>query len=106
MSEAMRSAPDWLVLGVSIGQGKVWVIATDKITVAELARHDDVDVGRFAFRDFISAPVRYTFDAEFDSFVMAEGATYAEAVAKLFGTWAPAEPGQTGLPSPTPELGP
>lgn len=89
--------PDWTMLGVPYGDG-VMVIASSELRQAELR----LIIGRpeftFGAEPFVTAMHdTYELTTTMGSVVIALGADYVEAVARLFTTWTP-DPSRKPVP--------
>lgn len=93
MSGGERMCPDWVMLGVPRPDGSVMIFASVELRDAEL-RHevDDLDLEALSRdRDWRVpwARRRFFLTVELKTYVMAHGATYAEALARLMREWSP-----------------
>lgn len=95
--------PDWVLLGISNGDGSVTVFGSLEMDEAEL----NVEMNWHRFRHFQtivsernpSPSYRARLTATMKRYAMANGATYAEALALLFREW-DADQQRTGAPNP------
>jgi hypothetical protein len=100
--------PDFVILGVPLEDGRVMVIASNELTLAELQAETDIRERPFweagsAFRQFDPGPTTYYLNTTMTSVVICFGNDYAEALRTLLDGWKP-KPRREALPAATPEL--
>ncbi len=84
--------PDWVMLGVDLGEEGVCIYASSELTEAELLvverfeRLEDWPASVLAHRSRIDYIV---LSANMKTYVWVRGATYADALHTLFGRWKP-----------------
>lgn len=105
----MWTRPDWVILGADAGDGRVTVIASDKLDEAEL--RSIFDYSRDVWPPTSMAHERRTtfeLEVKMPTYVWVTGTTYEEALRTLFQRWGPKRtehpevPMQPGLPRPIP----
>jgi hypothetical protein len=93
-------SPDWVVLGLPTGDGRVAVYASKELNQAELASevdHDEIRLDRLWMSDRSYPPVkRHTLSVEMRTYVIVVADTYPDALRRLFETWTP-EPDQPAI---------
>lgn len=99
-------APEWVMLGIENPAGGVFLLASDRMTRAELQREAYSD--NYLHPRLYSPPeMRPTIQlrAEMLGYTWVQAPTYQEAIRKLFTTWSPPERTRRALPPPDAELG-
>jgi hypothetical protein len=84
--------PQWVIVGIDLPNGKVRVIASDKLLQAELKMdYDWLNLQDPAFTVGISMVTRYevTLTLKMLNLRIVDADDYATAVAHLFGNWTP-----------------
>ena len=104
--------PKWVMTGLEWDGPGVLLMASDRLSAARL----DFEARRYDFRDM--ADLRANFAPSLsltmtietrpvaglrDGYVLVAAPDWAQAIAALFGEWAP-EPGQRALEAPRPQL--
>lgn len=101
------SHPDFVMLGITLSEGGVMVVASSSLTQADIEQHvDRVDVTRLGSprREYIDGLRWCSIHAEMHDLRIVYGADYAEAFRNLFADWTP-EPGpRKRLASSPPEI--
>jgi len=84
--------PEWVIVGARSGDGYL-VIASTKLTRAEVEAEVDWRSERFGGSPYRldSYSTRYTMVVTMETFVMAYGASYGEALRTVMNTWSPDE---------------
>lgn len=95
------SRPDFVITGWRERDGLYRVLGSTEL------RDVTVDIARtlhdYAFKpwEYDDAPVTYVMKCRFGSCVIAQGASYAEALQALFRSWSPDGAPDRGLPAAT-----
>jgi hypothetical protein len=86
-----QERPDWLLVGWTNRDGSVTLVASTKLTVADV----EPAARTYEYRDFDEMRARLAEDMQFDlkarmdDYLTVTAATYPEAMADLFRIWTP-----------------
>lgn len=83
--------PQWVIMGIQVPGGGVAVLASDKLTKAEMARRWETVVKDSALGKLRLRQEHVAVLLQFDGFQFIYGATYAEAMRSLSDVWQPPE---------------
>lgn len=89
--------PDWVMLGVPQKDDGVAVLASTKLTRAELEEKFDAFYDDWTMGFMHIDPRRFTVSVEMTTFIVVFAPDYATALAELLGEWKPERTEQIGI---------
>lgn len=98
-------APDWVMLGASMVDGSVMLLASKELTYGELEGEvDEVELDRSMRYGTLAPSMRYRVRADMKTFVLITAPDYERAFAHLFTQWKPERARRGALTASPPAL--